>query len=136
MQFVDKYSGFSAIVFILSIGLIVWYETDYITHDTKVETVISILQWFGTVVAGQVIFIVIWEGIMVLAARLREKRIREALERGRKEGREEGREEILSRLSEEQRRQLDEWLKDAPIPPTRHYGMASALKTLDRQQAV
>ena len=49
---------------------------------------------------------------MVLAARLREKRIQEALERGRKEGRE----EILSRLSEEQRRQLDEWLKDAPIP--------------------
>ncbi len=112
MQFVDKYLGFSAIVFILSIGLIVWYETDYITHDTKVETVISILQWFGTVVAGQVIFIVIWEGVMVLAARLREKRIQEALERGRKEGRE----EILSRLSEEQRRQLDEWLKDAPIP--------------------
>jgi hypothetical protein len=76
-------------MFILTIGVIAWYETAYRDQDSLTQTVTSILQWFGTVVAGQVILIVMWEVGMVLASLYKQKRYEEGLQQGRQEAREE-----------------------------------------------
>jgi hypothetical protein len=64
-------------MFMLTIGVIAWYETAYRDQDSLTQTVTSILQWFGTVVAGQVILIVMWEVSMVLASLYKQKRYEE-----------------------------------------------------------
>jgi hypothetical protein len=76
-------------MFMLTIGVIAWYETAYRDQDSLTQTVTSILQWFGTVVAGQVILIVMWEVGMVLASLYKQKRYEEGLQQGRQEAREE-----------------------------------------------
>ena len=97
-------------MFLLAVGVIIGYETGYQDKDSLSETVTSIFQWLGGVVAGQVMLIVIWEGfIMVMAERLK-KRYREE---GREEGRKEGQALLINRLTEDQRRQLEEWLKES-----------------------
>jgi hypothetical protein len=72
-------------MFILTIGVIAWYETAYRDQDSLTQTVTSILQWFGTVVAGQVILIVMWEVGMVLASLYKQKRYEEVRQEARKE---------------------------------------------------
>ena len=85
MQVAVRYLIFSAIMFILTIGVIAWYETAYRDQDSLTQTVTSILQWFGTVVAGQVILIVMWEVGMVLASLYKQKRYEEGRQEARKE---------------------------------------------------
>ncbi len=100
-------------MFIVVIGLAIGYETAYRNQDSFIQTVVAVLQWLGTIVAGQVIFIVIWEGaIMVMAERLKQ--------RYREEGRQEGRAEIIKRVQAwDERRKAAEARGepfDEPIP--------------------
>ena len=75
-------------------GLLTWYEIDYNTSDSPLQTAVAIAYGVGAAVGLTLLAIGTFEVVMVLAKRRDERLTKEAEEKGREEGRQKAQEEL------------------------------------------